>query len=76
VQVAKNVAERDPAKLREHLPTQEQSKVSIPALESGDNISEDRLGTEATSILSGVIEQYDILMQYTESLVDATHTRS
>lgn len=76
VQVAKNEAERDVAKLREHLPPQEQNKISAPALESGDNVSEDGFRVEANSMLSSVIEQYDNLMQYAESLVDAERSRS
>jgi len=76
VQLAKNVAERDAAKLREHLPPQEQSKVSAPALESGETISEDRFRTEANSILNSVIEHYDIVMQRAKGMIDAQCNRS
>lgn len=76
VQVAKNYAERDVAKLQQYLPPEAQNIISTPALESGDNVSEDRFRSDANSILGKVIEQYDNLVQSAEELVNAKRTRS
>lgn len=72
VQLAKNDAAEDVARLREHLPQEWQDEMSSSAVQDrGDHAAEEQFRSDANLLVGKVIERYELLFQLAVELNDA-----